>query len=60
MFRAFFITLSESTSIRAIAERSAIGKRLSHRFVAGMTVAASILGLAAGVTILHFLGIHLW
>lgn len=42
MFRALFITLSESKSIRAIAERSSIGKRLSHRFVAGMTVADAV------------------
>lgn len=38
MLRAFFIALSESNSLRAIAERSAIGSKLSHRFVAGMTV----------------------
>jgi proline dehydrogenase len=38
MFRALFIALSESTMLRAIAERSAIGRRLSGRFVAGMTV----------------------
>lgn len=38
MFRAFFIALSESKMLRAIAERSRIGRRLSSRFVAGMTV----------------------
>jgi len=38
MFRAFFILLSENRMLRAIAERSAIGRRLSSRFVAGMTV----------------------
>jgi len=38
MFRAFFIALSESKMLRAIAERSRIGRRLSGRFVAGMTV----------------------
>jgi proline dehydrogenase len=38
MFRAFFIALSESKMLRAVAERSAIGRRLSHRFVAGMSV----------------------
>ncbi|PYQ36044.1 MAG: proline dehydrogenase [Acidobacteria bacterium] len=38
MFRAFFIALSESRLLRAIAERSALGRRLSQRFVAGMTV----------------------
>jgi proline dehydrogenase len=38
MFRAFFIALSESKMLRAIAERSRIGRRLSRRFVAGMGV----------------------
>ena len=35
MLRALFISLSESRSLRAIAERSAIGQRMSSRFVAG-------------------------
>jgi len=38
MTRAFFIALSESKRLRSFAERSAIGQRLSHRFVAGMSV----------------------
>jgi len=38
MFRSIFIALSESKMLRAIAERSRIGRRLSSRFVAGMTV----------------------
>jgi len=38
MLRAFFIALSESKSLRALAERSAIGSKLSRRFVAGMSV----------------------
>jgi len=38
LLRAFFIWLSESKSIRAMAEKTTIGKRLSSRFVAGMTV----------------------
>lgn len=38
MLRAFFIALSESKALRAIAERSAMGSKLSRRFVAGMTV----------------------
>jgi proline dehydrogenase len=38
MFRAFFIALSESRRLRNFAEESRIGQRLSHRFVAGMTV----------------------
>jgi proline dehydrogenase len=38
MFRAFFIALSRSRTLRTIAERSRIGRRLSSRFVAGTTV----------------------
>ncbi len=38
MLRAFFIALSESKSLRGIAERSAIGQRMSGRFVAGTQV----------------------
>jgi proline dehydrogenase len=38
MFRSTFIALSESKRLRAFAERSRIGRRMSSRFVAGMTV----------------------
>ena len=38
MLRALFISLSESRSLRAAAERSAIGRRVSSRFVAGTQV----------------------
>ncbi len=38
MLRALFIKLSESRSLRAVAERSAIGQRVSSRFVAGTQV----------------------
>jgi proline dehydrogenase len=38
LFRAFFIALSESRALRRVAERSAIGRKLSGRFVAGMSV----------------------
>ena len=38
MLRALFIGLSESKSLRRMAERSAIGRRMSGRFVAGMSV----------------------
>ena len=38
MLRAFFIALSESRSLRALAERSSIGQRTSSRFVAGTKV----------------------
>ena len=38
MLRSLFIALSESKRLRAFAERSRIGRRMSGRFVAGMTV----------------------
>ena len=38
MLRALFISLSENRSLRGMAERSAIGRRLSGRFVAGTQV----------------------
>lgn len=38
MLRAFFISLSENRFLRGMAERSAIGRRLSSRFVAGTQV----------------------
>lgn len=37
MLRAFFLGLSRSASLRRLAERSAAGKKLSQRFVAGTT-----------------------
>jgi proline dehydrogenase len=42
MLRALFISLSESRSLRGMAERSAIGRRLSSRFVAGTQVADAL------------------
>jgi proline dehydrogenase len=42
MLRAFFIALSESRSLRAIAERSRFGQRTSARFVAGKEVVDAI------------------
>ena len=47
MLRAAFIALSESSSLRAIAERSHIGQRISARFVAGTEVADAIRAAAA-------------
>ncbi len=38
MLRAFFIWLSESKSLRGFAERSAVGQKMSQRFVAGTQV----------------------
>jgi len=47
MFRAIFIALSQSRMLRSIAERSRIGRRLSSRFVAGMTVEDALKATAA-------------
>jgi proline dehydrogenase len=47
MLRAVFIALSESRSLRALAERSRIGQRTSARFVAGREVADAIRAAAA-------------
>ena len=38
MLRTLFISLSESRSLRAAAEKSAVGRRVSNRFVAGTQV----------------------
>lgn len=38
MLRALFISLSESSRLRAVAERSSIGQNFSSRFVAGTQV----------------------
>lgn len=42
MFRAIFIGLSKSKSIRSFAESSPLGLKMSRRFVAGTTVAELI------------------
>ena len=42
MLRALFISLSESRSLRAAAERSSLGQRISGRFVAGTQVADAL------------------
>jgi proline dehydrogenase len=42
VLRALFIALSESRSLRAWAERSALGQRMSGRFVAGTQVEDAI------------------
>jgi proline dehydrogenase len=47
MLRATFIALSESRSLRGIAERSRIGQHISTRFVAGKEVADAIRAAAA-------------
>lgn len=47
MLRAVFIALSESRSLRALAERSRFGQRTSARFVAGTQVADAVRAAAA-------------
>ena len=47
MFRALFIALSESRALRSVAESSRIGRRLSGRFVAGMSVEEALQATAA-------------
>ena len=47
MLRATFIALSESRALRAIAERSRLGQRISTRFVAGKEVADAVRAAAA-------------
>ena len=47
MFRSIFIALSENKRLRAFAERSKIGRRVSGRFVAGMTVDDALTATAA-------------
>ena len=47
MFRSIFIALSESKGLRSFSERSKIGRRLSSRFVAGMTVEDALNATAA-------------
>ena len=47
MLRAIFIALSESRSLRGIAERSRLGQRTYARFVAGKEVADAIRAAAA-------------
>ena len=42
MLRSFFISLSTNKSFRKFSENSSIGRRVSHRFVAGMTVEEAI------------------
>jgi len=42
MLRAFFVHLSENRSIRNFAERSALGRRVSDRFVAGTEIADAV------------------
>lgn len=47
MLRATFIALSESRSLRSFAEKTALGQRLSRRFVAGLTVEDALIAAHA-------------
>lgn len=38
MLRSFFIALSQNRSLRSFSERSTVGRKMSSRFVAGMSV----------------------
>jgi proline dehydrogenase len=38
VLRSFFIAMSQNRELRAFSERSTVGRKLSSRFVAGMTV----------------------
>ncbi len=42
MLRAFFVHLSENRSLRNFAEQSALGRRVSSRFVAGTEIADAV------------------
>jgi proline dehydrogenase len=42
MLRAFFVGLSENSSLRHFAERSSLGRRVSGRFVAGTEIADAV------------------
>lgn len=42
MLRTFFVRLSENRSLRRFAEQSAIGRRVSGRFVAGTEIADAV------------------
>ncbi|HEY4010432.1 MAG TPA: proline dehydrogenase family protein [Acidobacteriaceae bacterium] len=42
MLRSFFISLSTNKSFRRFSERSSLGRQVSRRFVAGMTVEEAI------------------
>src|SRR5271170_4521617 len=42
MLRAFFVRLSENPSLRTFAESSALGRRVSGRFVAGPSIADAV------------------
>ena len=42
MLRASFIALSQSKSLRSLAEKTAVGQRVSRRFVAGVSIGEAL------------------
>lgn len=46
MLRSFFIALSQNRGLRSFSEKSSLGRKLSHRFVAGMTVEEALAAAA--------------
>lgn len=42
MLRSFFIALSQNRALRRFAERSSVGRKMSSRFIAGMTIEDAI------------------
>jgi proline dehydrogenase len=42
LLRSLFISLSQNKSLRGFSERSSVGRKLSSRFVAGMTVESAL------------------
>ena len=54
MLRTFFVNLSENRTIRGLAERSAIGQKLSSRFVAGTSIQDAVSATQA----VNKLGMH--
>lgn len=47
MLRSFLIALSQSKGIRSLAEHSAVGQKVSRRYVAGLTVEDLVLAAVA-------------
>jgi len=47
VLRSFFISMSRNKTVRGLSERSSIGRKLSSRFVAGMTVEDALRAAAA-------------
>lgn len=54
MLRTFFVKLSENRAIRGLAERSAVGQKLSSRFVAGTSIQDAVSATQA----VNRLGMH--